>query len=65
MGIAELLTVAFIVLKLIGTVDRSWWIVHLPEIIAVGLYLVLVIIQVWQQMTLTKEINSTFRTGKK
>lgn len=65
MGIAELLTVAFIVLKLIGKVDWSWWIVLLPEIIAVGLYLFLVIIQVWQQVTLTKEINSTFRTRKK
>lgn len=65
MGIAELLTVAFIVLKLIGKVDWSWWIVLLPEIIAVGLYLVLVIIQVWQQVTLTKKINSTFRTRKK
>ena len=65
MGIAELLTVAFIVLKLIGKVDWPWWIVLLPEIIAVGLYLVLVIIQVWQQVTLTKEINSTFRTRKK
>ena len=65
MGIAELLTVAFIVLKLIGKVDWSWWIVLLPEIIAVGLYLVLVIIQVWHQVTLTKKINSTFRTRKK
>lgn len=65
MGIAELLTVAFTVLKLIGKVDWSWWIVLLPEIIAVGLYLVLVIIHVWQQVTLTKEINSTFRTRKK
>lgn len=65
MGIAELLTVAFIVLKLIGKVDWSWWIVLLPEIIAVGLYLVLAFVSVWQQVTVTKEINSTFRGWKK
>lgn len=65
MGICELLTVAFIVLKLIGKVDWSWWIVLLPEIIAVGLYLVLAVFSVWQQVTVTKEINSMFRNKKK
>ena len=65
MGIAELLTVAFIVLKMIGKVEWSWWIVLLPEIIAVGLYIVLVIVSVWNQLTVTKEINSMFRTKKK
>lgn len=65
MGIAELLTVAFIVLKLIGKVEWSWWIVLLPEIIAAGLYIVLVIVSVWNQLTVTKEINSMFQTKKK
>lgn len=65
MGICELLTVAFIVLKLIGKVDWSWWIVLLPEIIAAGLYLVLAVFSVWHQVTVTKEINSMFRNKKK
>jgi hypothetical protein len=39
MGFAEVLTIVFIVLKLLGIIDWSWWLVLLPEIIAVGLYI--------------------------
>jgi hypothetical protein len=38
MGILEILTIIFVVLKLIGAVDWSWWLVLLPELIAVGIY---------------------------
>lgn len=38
MGILEVLTIVFIVLKLIGTIGWSWWLVLLPEIIAVVIY---------------------------
>ena len=38
MGILEILTIVFIVLKLMGTIDWSWWLVLLPEIIAVVFY---------------------------
>jgi hypothetical protein len=37
-GILELLTIIFVVLKIVGTVDWSWWLVLLPEIIAVVFY---------------------------
>jgi hypothetical protein len=37
-GILEILTAIFIILKLIGTIDWSWWLVLLPEIVAVVLY---------------------------
>lgn len=40
MGILEILTIVFIVLKLVGIIDWSWWLVLLPEIIAVSLYLI-------------------------
>jgi hypothetical protein len=38
MGIAEILTIIFVVLKLTDVITWSWWLVLLPEIIAVGLY---------------------------
>ncbi|MFO3691200.1 hypothetical protein [Staphylococcus felis] len=44
MGLAELLTIVFVVLKLIGVIDWSWWMVLLPEIIAILIYIVLFII---------------------
>ena len=38
MGILELITVVFIVLKLFSVIDWSWWLVLLPEIVAIVLY---------------------------
>lgn len=45
MGFCEALTIAFIVLKLVGVITWSWWLVLLPEIIAVVFYIVLVLLQ--------------------
>ena len=39
MGFCEVLTIIFVVLKLIGQIDWSWWLVLLPEIIAFALYI--------------------------
>lgn len=44
MGIAEILTIIFIILKVTETIDWSWWVVLLPEIIAVSIYLILMIL---------------------
>lgn len=38
MGFTELLTIIFIVLKAVGVVDWSWWLVFMPEILAVVVY---------------------------
>lgn len=46
MGFTELLTIVFVVLKLIGTIDWSWWWVLLPEIIAITFYLSVFVITV-------------------
>jgi len=43
MGLAEVLTIIFVVLKLTGVIGWSWWYVLLPEIIAVSIYLLLFI----------------------
>ena len=40
MGILEVLTLIFIVLKLCGVIAWSWWLVLLPEIIGLILYLI-------------------------
>jgi len=43
MGFTEILTIIFVVLKLIGIISWSWWLVFLPEIIAVVLYILFTI----------------------
>lgn len=44
MGFTEFLTIVFIVLKLIGVITWSWWLVCLPEIIGIALYITLIVI---------------------
>ena len=44
MGITEVLTLVFVVLKLLDIVNWSWWLVLLPEIIAMVVYVGLVVI---------------------
>lgn len=39
MGFTEVLTIVFIVLKLLGIISWGWFYVLLPEIIAVALYI--------------------------
>lgn len=46
MGFCEILTIVFIVLKLIGVIAWSWWLVLLPEIIAVVFYIVAIILSI-------------------
>ena len=52
MGFCELLTIVFIVLKLVGVISWSWWLVLLPEIIAILFYVAIivfrVIIPIWE-----------------
>lgn len=38
MGFTEVLTIVFVVMKLIGVISWPWVVVFLPEIIAVGAY---------------------------
>lgn len=46
MGFCELLTIVFIVLKLVGVISWSWWLVLLPEIIAVLFYVAIIVLRV-------------------
>ena len=44
MGLSSILTIIFVVAKLFGIINWSWWLVFLPTIISVGLGLLVVII---------------------
>ena len=40
MGFTEVLTIIFIVLKLLNIIDWNWFLVLLPEIIALTIYII-------------------------
>lgn len=40
MGILEVLTIVFVVLKLLSVIDWSWWIVLSPMLFSILLYLI-------------------------
>lgn len=61
MGLAELLTIVFVVLKLTGVIDWAWWLVLLPEIIAVGLYLAWGIIATVFAGVMGKKVHKAFK----
>ena len=44
MGLTEVLTILFVVLKLLGVIDWAWLLVLLPELIAMGFYVVIVVL---------------------
>lgn len=53
-GLAVFLTVLFAILKLLGVISWSWWIVFLPLLLVYGLgAIILVIAAVWFLIYLT------------
>ena len=63
MGITEALTLVFAVLKLIGKIDWSWWLVCLPEIIIAVFYLGILIWDVCEKIVYNGEMRK-WRQGK-
>ena len=45
-GFSGLLTIAFVVLKLCGVINWSWWLVLLPLIISIGLPIAIILLVV-------------------
>lgn len=41
MGVLEVLTVLFVALKLLGVITWSWWVVFLPLVPAILIYVVI------------------------
>ena len=46
MGVGEVCLTVFIILKCVGVIDWSWWLVLLPLWIDLGLYTILTIIKI-------------------
>ena len=55
MGFLEALTLILLTLKLLDTIDVSWWLVFLPVIISVSFYIFLFILYVTLGFTLSKK----------
>ena len=60
MGVVEVLTIVFVVLKLVGVINWSWWLVLLPEIIAVVVYVIFYGYMLNQYAKLRREVNKSF-----
>lgn len=60
MGFTEVLTIVFVVLKLLGVITWVWWIVLLPEILAVAFYLILLLVQIVGFHKVNKSIRKHF-----
>ena len=60
MGFTEILTIIFILLKVFGVITWSWWLVFLPEIIAVALYLIIIICQIAGFRKIDKRMKKHF-----
>ncbi|MFJ5565025.1 transmembrane Fragile-X-F protein [Lysinibacillus xylanilyticus] len=45
MGIAEVLTIVFVVLKLTNVITWSWWLVLLPAIISFSIYALILVMK--------------------
>lgn len=57
MGITEVLTIIFVILKLLGKIDWSWWLVLLPEIIAAAAYILIWIAAARQTHLTFRKVN--------
>ena len=44
MGVCGLLTIVFVIAKILGYISWSWWLVFLPTIISAGLTVLILII---------------------
>ena len=61
MGFTEILTIIFVLLKVFGVVSWPWWVVFLPEIIAVVIYLIVFICGLIGVGKANKTMKKTFR----
>lgn len=48
MGVIELVTIASVILKLLGVIDVSWTYVLLPEYVTIVFYIDWIILQAWR-----------------
>ena len=64
MGIGEILTIVFILLKVFEVITWSWWLVFLPEIIVVVLYTIFLIRSLSITPSTHRRINKVYKRFK-
>lgn len=57
MGFTEILTIIFVILKLSGIINWSWWVVLLPEIIGLVLYLIMIVLTILGHVQIHREFK--------
>lgn len=57
MGICEILTIIFVVCKLLGVIAWSWFYVLLPEIIAFVFYAIIVIVTIVLEISTARAVK--------
>lgn len=60
MGFLEVLTIIFVVLKLLGVITWSWFFVFLPLIIAVGFYVIVLAVYLIMFVKMKRKIDREF-----
>ncbi len=64
-GLSSILTIIFVVLKLVGVIHWSWWWVLSPTLIRIGLWLIVVAIYIAWETHDNKRSEITSKKGKK
>lgn len=64
LGLSSVLTIIFVVLKLVGVIDWSWWWVFSPILIDIGLTVIIVGAYVAYVMHESKKSNPTLYAKK-
>ncbi len=65
LGLSSVLTIVFVVLKLVGVIDWSWWWVLSPTWINVILWLILIVILAIYEVYEAKKYGWTYTKRKK
>lgn len=65
LGLSSVLTIVFLVLKLVGVINWSWWLVFLPTIINVGWVILIVLVYVIYIIHESKKYEIKPKKGKK
>lgn len=64
LGLASVLTIIFVILKLVGVITWSWWWVFSPVLINIGLTIIVLVIYVIYIVHDSKKYDFTSKKGK-
>ena len=65
LGLSSVLTIIFVVLKLVGVINWSWWWVFSPTLISVAFWLIIVTIYVIWEVHYNRKYGLISKKGKK